>query len=133
MSPVDPTPFDERGLPPGRRLRAGLEVSPAELRAMLAAPGDPPLIIDCREPDEWRICRIEGAVLVPLGEIEERREELRELVVVVDATIVVYCHHGVRSLTAATLLRGGGLRGARSLAGGIDQWSLAIDPGVRRY
>lgn len=133
MNPGGANPFDERGLPPGKRLRAGLEVSPADFRAMLAPPSDPPLIIDCREPDEWRICRIDGAVLVPLGEIEERSDELRELVEDDASAIVVYCHHGVRSFTAASLLQGKGLRGARSLAGGIDQWSLAIDPCVPRY
>lgn len=133
MNPGVQSPYDERGLPPGKRLRAGLEISPAEFRSMRAAPNDPPLVIDCREPDEWRIGRIEGAVLVPLGEIEERADELRDLVEDNDSAIVVYCHHGVRSLTAATLLQAKGLRGARSLAGGIDQWSLAIDPGVPRY
>lgn len=125
--------FDERGLPPGKRLREGLEIGPADLRAMLAGP-DRPILIDVREPDEWRICRLDGAVLMPMGEVEERAEEIFDEHSADETTpVVVYCHHGIRSLTAALVLQSKGLRGARSLAGGIDQWSLAIDPGVARY
>ena len=133
--------LDERGLPPGKRLRAGLEISPVEAKALVEqarnAPDEGPpaaLVVDVREPDEWRIARIEGAVLVPLGEIEERAEELSDEHGIDETTpVVVYCHHGVRSLTATTFLQAKGIRGARSMAGGIDLWSVAIDSGVPRY
>ncbi len=131
--------LDERGLPPGTRIRAGMEIGPIAARDLIAS-GDPPpvMVVDVREPDEWRICRIEGAVLVPLGEVEERAEELIEKIE--DAggdpaatPVVVYCHHGMRSLTATAVLQAKGLRGARSMAGGIDLWSVAVDDGVARY
>ena len=143
--------LDERGLPPGKRIRSGMEIGPIEARDLIAAAGAredgaPVLVVDVREPDEWRICRIEGAVLVPLGEIEERADEVLEMVEdlieerdsesdidAATAPVVVYCHHGVRSLTATALLQAKGLRGARSMAGGIDLWSVAVDPAVARY
>jgi rhodanese-related sulfurtransferase len=123
--------FDDRGLPPGKRVRAGLEVTPFEVRDLLGS-GRRPVLVDVREPDEWRICRLDGAVLVPLGEIEERAEELFEAHGA-ETAVVVYCHHGVRSLTGASILQAKGMRGARSLAGGIDQWAVAVDAGVARY
>ncbi len=133
--------LDDRGLPPGKRLRAGMEIGPVEARDLIASglersDGETPgvLVVDVREPDEWRIGRIEGAVLVPLGEIEERAEELLDdHGIEEDTPVVVYCHHGVRSLTATALLQAKGVRGARSMAGGIDLWSVAVDPRVARY
>lgn len=132
---------DDRGLPAGKRVRRGLEITPFEVRDLLSGAGDvKPIVVDVREPDEWRLCRLEGAVLMPLGEVEERAEELFELLDDriaegggAEVPVVVYCHHGVRSLTAAALLQAAGVRGARSLVGGIDQWSLAVDAGVPRY
>jgi rhodanese-related sulfurtransferase len=133
--------FDDRGLPRGKRIRSGLEIAPFEARDLLASAGDQkPILIDVREPDEWRVCRIDGAVLVPLGEVEERAEEVLDLVE--DRTdaggdpetpVIVYCHHGIRSLTAAAVLQAKGVRTARSLAGGIDQWSVVVDGSVQRY
>lgn len=127
--------LDERGLPPGKRLRNGLELGPIEARDLISS-DDPVLLVDVREPDEWAIGRIEGAVLVPLGEVEERAEELLDALDDLggdETPVVVYCHHGVRSLTAAAVLQAKGLHGARSMAGGIDLWSVAVDPGVARY
>lgn len=133
--------IDERGLPPGKRIRRGLEITPFEVRDLLAGAGAAGLIlVDVREPDEWRICRLDGAVLMPLGEVEERAEEVLDMVEDLAAgdgdaetPVVVYCHHGVRSLTATAVLQASGVRGARSLAGGIEQWSIAVDADVPRY
>lgn len=134
--------LDERGLPPGKRIRPGMEIGPIEARDLIASASDGEdalvMIVDVREPDEWRIGRIEGAVLVPLGEVEERADEVLDAIEDAggdpDTTpVVVYCHHGVRSLTATALLQAKGVRGARSMAGGIDLWSVAVDPGVARY
>lgn len=123
--------LDDRGLPPGKRLRSGMEVGPVEAQAMIA---DGALVVDVREPDEWKICRVDGAVLLPLGEVDERADELEDEHGADENTpIVVYCHHGVRSLTATALLQAKGLRGARSMAGGIDLWSVAVDGDVARY
>lgn len=88
-------------------------------------------LIDCREEDEFALCRIEGAELVPLS----RFAEMAEAIVTDDDNrpIVVYCHHGMRSMNATQFLRQRGLEKTWSLAGGIDSWSAEIDPEVPRY
>jgi len=92
--------------------------------------GEPFLLLDCREPDEHAITRIEGAVLIPMRAIPER---LAELEARREERIVVHCHHGVRSLRVARFLRERGFTGAQSMAGGIEAWSLEIDPATPRY
>jgi len=84
-------------------------------------------MLDVREPQEHETVNL-GGLLIPLQELPRRLRELdrtREL--------VVYCHHGVRSMTAVNFLRANGFAKARNLAGGIDRWSLEIDSSVRRY
>lgn len=87
-------------------------------------------LLDCREPDEHAITRIEGAVLMPMRTIPERIAELEPHR---GSRIVVHCHHGVRSLRVARFLRERGFMAAQSMAGGIDAWSLEIDPATPRY
>ena len=92
--------------------------------------GDDFLLLDCRERDEHQAVRIEQAVLIPMSELAQRADELdphrgRE--------IVVHCHHGGRSLRVAMWLRQQGHAGAKSMAGGIDQWAQEIDPSLPRY
>lgn len=132
MSPPSPAssnpPLDARGLPEGFILDAEWEIAPADLKRALDA-GDV-MLLDCRQPGERATARIGDETLVPLGELASRLEELRERA---DRPIVVYCHRGGRSLRAAKLLRQHGFGDARSLAGGIDLWSIAIDPTVPRY
>lgn len=88
-------------------------------------------LLDCREPNEFQICRIDGAVLIPMNEIPMRVQEVDSLAE--DHTVVVYCHHGVRSLNVANWLRHNGVENVQSMAGGIDDWSVCVDPGVPRY
>ena len=87
-------------------------------------------LVDCRQESEHAICRIEGATLIPLHELPTTFEEVE---VEPDLLIVVYCHHGVRSLNATAYLRKLGFKKTFSLRGGIDQWSLQVDPKVERY
>ena len=98
--------------------------------AALRLAEEPFLLLDCREPDEHAISRIGGAVLIPMGTIPERLSELEPHR---DARIVVHCHHGVRSLRVARFLRGRGFPHAQSMTGGIEAWSLEIDPTTPRY
>ncbi|MFM2152364.1 MAG: hypothetical protein RL199_799 [Pseudomonadota bacterium] len=84
-------------------------------------------LLDCREPWEWELARLEGARLAPLGELELHTDDLPR-----EVPLVVYCHHGVRSRHAAQFLRDTGLT-AYSLAGGIDLYSRTVDPTVPRY
>ena len=109
------------------------EVSPEDVAAWLAA-GDAaggPILIDCREAGELEICRIDGARWIPMGEIPAAVDALREE----DGPrgIIISCHHGMRSLRVARFLRQHGLERVFSMAGGIDAWSLRIDPAVMRY
>lgn len=102
------------------------EISPAELAARLSR-REPLSLIDVREPYEWEIARLEGARLVPLGELPGAIDTLPR-----DREAIVYCHHGVRGGRAAAQLAAAGFR-ATNLAGGIDRWSLEVDAAVPRY
>jgi adenylyltransferase/sulfurtransferase len=109
-----------------------LEIGAHEAEALISAGnGTETRLIDCRDPDEFAFNRIAGAELIPLptlpGDAAARLGQNR------DARIVVYCHHGMRSARAAGILRALGYRNAQSLAGGIDRWSVEIDPAVPRY
>ncbi|WP_291271483.1 rhodanese-like domain-containing protein [Geothrix sp.] len=83
--------------------------------------------LDVREPWEYDLARIPGAVLIPLGELADRVGEL-------DPTrpVAAYCHHGTRSLYALRFLQGAGFKDLAHLAGGIDAYSR-LDPTVPRY
>ena len=85
-------------------------------------------LVDVRQPQEAEICRIEGATLLPLHEIPQRFGELDE-----EQLTVVHCHHGGRSAQAVMFLRDQGFEQVTNLGGGIEAWSLAIDPSVPRY
>lgn len=106
-----------------------LEITPAEVAALRTGGGDF-MLLDCREPDEAEICAIDGAQLLPMSEIVDRVGELagREA-----ERIVVHCHKGGRSYRAANWLRQQGFANAQSMAGGIDQWAVEIEPGMARY
>jgi adenylyltransferase/sulfurtransferase len=81
-----------------------------------------------REPFEYEIARIEGSRLIPLGELEGRISELPKT-----GALVLQCHSGGRSEHAARLLREAGFENAVNLEGGIDAWSVEIDPAIARY
>lgn len=106
---------------------AELQIEPRDLKARLDG-GEKLVLVDVRHPWEHEICRIEGAELIPLNVLGEHVVRLESA-----CEVVLYCHHGIRSLDAAVWLRGQGVEGARSMAGGIDRWSQEIDPGVPRY
>ena len=103
-----------------------MEITVEELSAKLAS-GAPVHLLDVREPEEFALTQLEGAQLIPLGELQARADEIPA-----EVEVVVYCHHGIRSLQAVGLLRAQG-RAAMSLKGGIDAWSRRIDPSVPRY
>jgi rhodanese-related sulfurtransferase len=107
-----------------------IEIDCHSTRSLLDA-GDPHfLLLDCREPDEHAMVRIDGAKLIPMSELAVRHAELAPYR---ERRIVVYCHHGGRSLRVARWLREQGFASAQSMAGGIDQWALDIEPGLPRY
>jgi rhodanese-related sulfurtransferase len=92
--------------------------------------GLPVFLLDVRQPWEHETAALPGSRLIPLDQLVKRAGELDPAD---DALVVVYCHHGIRSLTGAALLDRLGFRNVVSLAGGIDAWSLHVDPAVPRY
>jgi rhodanese-related sulfurtransferase len=92
--------------------------------------GEKPLLVDVRQPWEHELSRLPDSLLIPLPELPARAAEIQPTR---GQQVVCYCHHGIRSLHAAEFLAHLGLRDVVSLAGGIDAWSLQIDPAVPRY
>jgi len=86
------------------------------------------LLLDVRESYEVDICRLEGSVHIPMGELPERFQQIPK-----NKTVVVYCHHGGRSLYMTNFLREKGWDNATNLMGGIEGWARKIDPSMRRY
>ena len=105
------------------------QIHPAMLAKKLAA-GEPVYLLDVREPWENAHCQLPNSVLIPLGELTGRVSEVDPPP---GAPVVVYCHHGIRSLSGAAILEANGFPEAYSLAGGIEAWSTLIDPSVPRY
>jgi len=104
------------------------EVEPAELRARLAA-GEPLLLLDVREPFEAELEHIEGAQLVPLGQLSASLAELADWR---ERPVVVHCKSGGRSRRACELLRAQGFAHVQNLRGGIDAWTAATEAEARR-
>ena len=115
------------GLGAAAAAHAGDEITARELAARLER-GEDLVIVDVREPHEFEIAHLPGAELIPLRSVPERLGEIPR-----ERDVVLQCHHGIRSLTALEFLRGEGYTRVCSLAGGIDAWSLEVDPSLPRY
>jgi rhodanese-related sulfurtransferase len=102
------------------------EITPTELRDLLAGE-DPPLLVDVREPVEADIAQIAGSLLIPMGSLPQRLQEIPK-----ERPVALYCHAGMRSAYAAEWLERHGYD-ALSLAGGIDRWAVEVEPAMRRY
>ena len=107
-----------------------MEVSPQEVKARLDA-GEKLALIDVREPNEFAITRIAGGELFPMRTVPAQLQRLEGLAD--EGTLIVYCHHGVRSLNVVNWLRQQGVEGCQSMAGGIEAWSVLVDSSVPRY
>ncbi len=108
-----------------------IEISPTDVSYLLDRPGGRTFrLIDCREDDEWEICKLPGAHLVPLSRFVEMAP-----VAFPDTQehLIIYCHHGVRSLRLTQQLRAHGFLHAQSMRGGIDAWADLVDPETPRY
>jgi rhodanese-related sulfurtransferase len=103
------------------------EITPSELRQCQER-NQEIIVLDVREPWEREAASISGSRHIPMADVPARLQEIDP-----DAHIVVYCHHGVRSLSVTDWLRQQGHERVQSLAGGIDRWSVEIDPKVPRY
>jgi rhodanese-related sulfurtransferase len=98
--------------------------------ARLLEQSAPPHLLDVRQPGEFETVALPGAHLIPLPEIPMRFSEINDWK---EQPIVVYCHHGVRSLMAIQFLRAAGFVNLTNLSGGIDAWSREVDPNLPRY
>src|SRR5262245_20859824 len=114
---------------PGAEEKKVREISATEL-ASLQKRGEPMLLLDVRQPEEWQRARIEGAQLIPLGELGARIAELSDWK---ERRVIAHCHHGGRSAKACEILAAAGFTDLTNLTGGIDAWSLTVDPSVPRY
>ncbi|HYK34601.1 rhodanese-like domain-containing protein [Alloacidobacterium sp.] len=106
------------------------EITPSQLAAILAGPErEHVVLLDVREPAEHGVARIEGSILMPMGDVPGRANQELDP----DAHIITICHHGVRSMNVAVWLRNQGFEKTQSLRGGIDAWSALVDPTIARY
>jgi adenylyltransferase/sulfurtransferase len=104
------------------------EITAAELKRRMDA-GEDIQLIDVRQPDEYAFAKIEGARLIPLGEVMKRMSELDE-----NRETVVHCKMGGRSARAIEALQAAGYKGElKNLKGGITAWSNEVDPKVPKY
>lgn len=100
-----------------------------ELAAWLLDPARPqPLLLDVREPNEYQICHIPGAQLMPMQSVPAKLNELEE-----EAPIVCICHHGMRSMQVARFLEQHGFTNILNLTGGVHAWAQQVDPAMPTY
>ena len=104
------------------------EMDAATLSEYLERCDTPPLLLDVRQPWEFDVCRIEGSQLIPMGQLPRKLAELDP-----EQETVVICHHGIRSRIVAAYLLQQGLTRVVNLRGGLNAWSLRVDPGLPRY
>jgi rhodanese-related sulfurtransferase len=104
------------------------EITPEEVKSKLEA-GEEFVLLDVREPWEFETARIDGAKLIPMGDVPSRAHQELDP----EGPIVVLCHHGVRSMNVTVWLRQQGFEYAQSMRGGIDAWSRRVDGKVPMY
>ena len=102
-------------------------ITPADLSVRLAR-GEALYLLDVREPWEIDVAVIEGSNTIPMSNVPARVAEIPR-----DREVVVICHHGMRSAMVADYLRSAGVPQVLNLTGGIDRWSVEVDPSVARY
>src|SRR5271167_2424307 len=112
---------------PVEPLRGSNAISVRELADMRSTGGEH-LVLDVREARELDICRLEGALHIPMAEIPARTDDLPT-----NQLLVVICHHGARSQMVVDFLRNAGFDNAVNLDGGIDAWACEVDQSMRRY
>ncbi|MFO0775662.1 MAG: rhodanese-like domain-containing protein [Nitrospiraceae bacterium] len=106
---------------------AGFSITVKELKAELDQ-GKKPVLLDVREPWEFALAKLDGSVLIPLATLPQSLKQLDP-----KSEIVAICHHGMRSADATNFLLQQGFPNVRNLTGGIDAWSVQVDPAVARY
>jgi rhodanese-related sulfurtransferase len=103
------------------------EISPSQAATLMKESGV--RLVDVREPWEFATARVEGSLLMPMGEVPGRAHQELDP----EERLLVLCHHGVRSMNVTVWLRNQGFEQAQSVRGGIDAWSAQVDPTIARY
>ncbi len=104
------------------------QIEPTEVARKLKSASEKVVLLDVREPFERGMAVILPSIHIPMAEIPERTGEIPS-----DREVIVYCHSGSRSMVVAGFLAGHGFKSVLNLAGGIDAWSVEVDPSVPRY
>ena len=104
------------------------QISPAEASDLLKAQGPKAVLLDVRETWELALAHVEGAMHIPMGDVQDKLAELNS-----GLTYVVMCHHGRRSQQVAAYLAANGFQQVLNVAGGIDAWAETLDPDLPRY
>ena len=104
------------------------EINPEEVKRKLDA-GESFMLLDVRESWEFETAKIDGAKLMPMGDVPSRAHQELDP----ESHLVVVCHHGVRSMNVTAWLRQQGFERAQSMRGGIDAWSRRVDGTVPMY
>ena len=107
-----------------------MEVTPQQVKQRLAS-GEKLFLIDVREPSEHQTASIKDTQLIPMRTVPANLQQLEAMSD--EAPLIVFCHHGVRSLQVVQWLREQGIENCQSMSGGIDRWSYEIDSTVPRY
>lgn len=132
-----PASLRSDGLPTSYVFKPDWEVTPRHVKALMdegrIGPSGDTLLLDCRRQDEYDVSRMPHTVLIPMQEVDRRVDEIETEDGGRDRQIIVHCHHGMRSMKVAATLRALGFTNVMSMAGGIELWSLDIDPSVPRY
>ena len=102
--------------------------SVTELKAYLDQCGEPPLLLDVREPWEYEKCQLSGSILIPMQQIPTMLDNLQQ-----EKETVVICHHGIRSRQVAYYLEQHGFDNVINLEGGVEAWARDVDPTMERY
>ena len=121
--------LDARGLPPGYQFKPDWEITPREVKSMLDR-DEKFYFVDCRLPNEYQITHIDGTELVPLQQLAQNFEKLKEHQ---NEKIVVHCKSGGRSMQFTQALLQAGFKDVKSMAGGILLWNKDINPGGPQY
>ena len=104
------------------------DISPIDLQEKIVATGNDLTLLDVREPWEFEIAHIEKSLLIPMGELPNKLNDIQK-----DKAIVVICHHGIRSRSACMYLHQNGINNLLNLHGGIDAWAKEIDSNMPTY
>jgi len=102
--------------------------SARQLHDYLSQSGSDPLLLDVREPWEFEYCHINGSILIPMGKLPDKMNELDP-----QRETVVICHHGIRSRHMGYYMEQAGFKNIVNLDGGVERWADEVEPTMKRY